>query len=320
MKLPSLYTNLRASLLLVPWLGYLFVADLLLSLLLPISFVLPKTAYNVSSHIAYAVWLGIQKIFTKANGAHITKSGDKLPRGESAFVVANHISWTDFYMIQDLALDSGMLGRCRWFAKQQLKWVPFLGWGLWAMGMPLISRAWDKDERELLRVFRGPKQYGLPIWLIAYSESTRYTPQKYLSTIQWCQLNSKPTPKYTLWPRTRGFTATVRALREPPSTVTAIYDLTIAYAHGTTFFEAPSMWETLANPRLKDQWKFHVHVRRFAIEEFRGLSEKELAKWLEDRWVEKGRVLEGLQRRLEEGKDWEGFVGEEKDRDAKKLR
>ena len=175
LKLHALYTNTRAILLLLPWIVHLFISDLVLSLLLPVSFLLPKAAYHVSSKIAYLVWKGIQVIFTKANGACITISGDELPPGESAVVLANHISWTDFYLIQELAIRSGMLGRCRWFAKQQLKWVPFLGWGLWAMGMPLISRTWDKDRKELERVFRGPKQYRLPICRFTCATRLRQT-------------------------------------------------------------------------------------------------------------------------------------------------
>lgn len=56
-----------------------------------------------------------------------------------------------------------MLGRCRYFAKQQLKWVPFLGWGLWAMGMPLVSRNWMSDQHEMDRVFRGVVQRQWPM-------------------------------------------------------------------------------------------------------------------------------------------------------------
>lgn len=160
---PVLLTTLRGVLIVAPWLLYLFLTDLALSALLPVSFFAPTTAYNVSSKLANLVWLGIQTIFTKLNRARITTSGDALPRHESALVIANHVSWTDFYLIQHLAIRAGMLGRCRWFAKQQLKWVPFLGWGLWAMGMPLISRKWDKDQRELDRVFRGPKEFKWPI-------------------------------------------------------------------------------------------------------------------------------------------------------------
>jgi 1-acyl-sn-glycerol-3-phosphate acyltransferase len=85
--------------------------------------------------------------------ARITVSGIHLPLQESAVVVANHVDWVDTFAVQHLAIKAGMLSRCRCFAKQQLKWVPFLGWSLWAMGMPLISRQWDKDQNELDREF-----------------------------------------------------------------------------------------------------------------------------------------------------------------------
>ena len=147
--------HLRGLGLVTPWLAWLMAADMLLSLMLPLKFLLPDTAYNLSSRIAFTVWRWIQYIFEKQNGAVITTSGDTLPPGESAIVVANHVGWSDFYMIQALALRAGMLGRCRWFAKIQLRLVPFLGWGLWVMGMPLVSRNWVRDKAELDRVFDG---------------------------------------------------------------------------------------------------------------------------------------------------------------------
>jgi 1-acyl-sn-glycerol-3-phosphate acyltransferase len=82
-----------------------------------------------------------------------------------------------------------MLGRCRWFSKIELRWVPLLGWGIWAMGMPMVSRKWMKDQKELDRVFAGIvvqmayllAQGTRPIschtncltWLISFSEATR---------------------------------------------------------------------------------------------------------------------------------------------------
>ena len=154
---------LRAALHLLPWLLRLIVANTILSLLLPFALVAPTAAYNASSLIAASIWLGIQRIFTGANKAHIIVTGDALPPGESAIVVCNHVEWSDFYMIQELALRSGMLSRCRWFAKKELKWVPFLGWGLWAMGMPLVSRKWMEDKKEMERVFSGVVEKKWPI-------------------------------------------------------------------------------------------------------------------------------------------------------------
>ena len=139
--------------------------------------------------------------------------------------------------------------------------------------------------------------------LISYSEATRYTPQKYLETVQWCKANHKPVPRYTLYPRTKAFVTTVKELGTS-SSVKAIYDLTLAYAHNSRFFEAPPMWETLSQPALDKDWRFHVHVERFEINELRGKSDAELAAWLQGRWVEKSKRLEKLQRDLEEGTDW----------------
>ena len=160
----KLFLAARCAVYLIPWLAHLFVADLALSALLPISVLFPNASYNISSRIAETVWRGIQRIFTRVNRANIVVSGvDKLPQNESAIVVANHVQWTDFYMIQELAIRSGMLGRCRWFAKKNLKWVPFLGWGLWAMNMPLVSRKWTSDKAEIDRVFLGVIERRWPI-------------------------------------------------------------------------------------------------------------------------------------------------------------
>lgn len=116
----------------VPWLAHLLFADIALSALLPLSVFFPNLCYIVSSHIAASVWRGIQLIFTRVNHASITVSGiEKLPGQESAIVISNHVQWTDFYLIQELAIRAGMLGRCRWFAKKELKWVPFLGKYCW---------------------------------------------------------------------------------------------------------------------------------------------------------------------------------------------
>lgn len=158
----SLITHVRGILLTAPWFLYLFLADVALSLLLPLKPLAPELVYSLSSRLAGSVWSWLQFIFQRVNGARIVCSGDELPPGESAIVVANHRAWSDFYMIQALAIRSGMLGRCRYFAKRQLRFVPFLGWGLWAMGMPMVSRSWRKDKSRLDRAFAGLVSRRLP--------------------------------------------------------------------------------------------------------------------------------------------------------------
>jgi len=121
--------------------------------------------------------------------------------------------------------------------------------------------------------------------------------------VQWCKAHGKGVPRYTLYPRTRGFVAMVKELRKS-SSVRAVYDLTIAYAHAGRFLEAPTMWTTLSEPRLDQDWRFHVHAERFDIEEFASMSDKEIASWLENRWMEKSKRLERLHEDLENDIDW----------------
>ncbi|KAG8629421.1 hypothetical protein KVT40_003286 [Elsinoe batatas] len=281
---------------LVPWTTHLLFADVALSALLPAAALFPNWTYNVSSRIAETVWRGIQRICEDSNEANIILSGDELPAGESAIVVANHVEWVDFYLIQHLAVQARMLSRCRWFAKQELRWLPFLGWGLWAMGMPLVSRKWTEDKREMDRVFHGVVARKWPMWLIAYSEATRYTPKKHAESVEWCKSHGKPIMKHTLYPRTKGFVAMVQNLRKAPH-VKAVYDVTIAYAKGNQFMAPPSFLETVNTPNLGKKYKMYVHVDRHEIATLPESSE-DLAKWLEQRWVEKGDRLEAVKTQL----------------------
>lgn len=84
----------------------------------------------------------------------------------------------------------------------------------------------------------------------------------------------------------------------------AVYDLTLAYAHRERFLETPTMWQTLSEPHLDRDWRFHVHAERFDIGEFADKSESELALWLENRWAVKSERLEILKAQLEDEQPW----------------
>lgn len=140
-----------------------------------------------------------------------------------------------------------------------------------------------------------------PSGLISYSEATRYTPARAAGTTAWCTAHDKPQPRHLLYPRTRGFVATVQQLRHTTH-VTAIYDVTLAYAYGNRFMLAPTMWESLARGKLSVAaeeggagYRFHVHVKRYELAQM-PVKETELAEWLEQRWMEKGDWLEEKQK------------------------
>jgi len=120
--------------------------------------------------------------------------------------------------------------------------------------------------------------------------------------VQWCQANNKPVPQFTLYPRFKGFIATVKSLRHTRH-VKAVYDVTIAYAHGYQFMSPPSILETLYNPNLDQSWRMHAHVTRYDLSTLPD-SDEDLSKWLETRWMEKNKKLEDLRARLVRGEDW----------------
>ena len=141
--------------------------------------------------------------------------------------------------------------------------------------------------------------------LISYSEAQRYTASRRLEAEKWCAENNKKLAPHVLYPRTKGFIACVRKLREAPH-VKAVYDMTLAYAKGGKVFQnPPSFRQTLMQPNLDRDWRFYVHVQRHELSKL-PREDHELAKWLEDRWVEKGECLERLNKRLAQNLPWEG--------------
>lgn len=148
-------THIRGIILIIPWLLSLVVADTIFTSLLLLAPVAADAVYHISSAIIGFEWKWHQSHFEVVNGAGVAVSGDPIPMDESGIVIANHLCWSDFYMIQNVAIRSNMISRLRYFAKIQLLWVPLMGWGFWALGMPLVSRDWVKDKAEMDRIFHG---------------------------------------------------------------------------------------------------------------------------------------------------------------------
>jgi hypothetical protein len=76
------------------------------------------------------------------------------------------------------------------------------------------------------------------------------------------------------------------------------------------FQSPPTFVQSVLCPDVGRRWKLLVYVRRFGIED---LPEDEagLRSWLEERWVEKGDLLEELRGRLLRGESWEDLEKEE---------
>lgn len=175
-----------------------------------------------------------------------------------------------------------------------MKYIPILGWMLILVDMVMVTRNWMRDQAELKRVFGPLRELKLPIWLVTYCEGTRFTQKKCAESQQFCRARGKKQLDHVLYPRHKGFFTTLSQFRD--SHVKHVYDMTLVYRHETGKMQrAPTPVETHSYGDLSLHYKFHLHVRRFAIADI-PQDEDSVTEWLETRWQEKDRVLESMAR------------------------
>ncbi len=250
------------------------------------------------------VWWLLQRNLEEPFGhVGLSMSGHVLPPGESAFVVANHVSMTDFFLVNSVAIRKRMLPSVKYILKDSLKWLPAFGWGMYMCGHVFIKRNWTSDSEKILAAFDRIQRLDIPLWLISYVEGTRLTLEKHKASNEFAKERGLKPLKNLLLPRTTGFVSTVQAMRK--SQMTAVYDFTFAYqrttSKGVYFGEAPSLLRIHLAP-LGGEYKIHVHVKRYPMDSL-PTDDAGLQKWLFDRWVEKDNLMTHLREQWTEGLD-----------------
>jgi len=209
-------------------------------------------------------------------------SGDKLPPHENAFVIANHRWIVDWSMIFCVAARKGRLGCIKFFVKDAIKYYPGFGWGIYVMDFIFLKRNWERDMVSISKTFEKLKQRRLPFWLVSHVEGTRLTPEKLKASHAFAKKTDLPILNNVLLPRSKGFLATVKALRD--GTATAIYDFTLVYNDGK---KPPS----LSSIVMRRGGKISIHTRRYLISEL-PKSDEDLHNWILDRWKEKDQLID----------------------------
>ncbi|ATG59480.1 MULTISPECIES: acetyltransferase [Pseudoalteromonas] len=163
----------------------LIIFGVLVLLLGLVKLLLPIHAVNRLLHSAYrgwcngnrlGLWLGCPDIKIDVKGDLNSKSWYLL--------ICNHMSWLDITVLSSMHA----LPAPKFFLKDDLKYVPFIGTGAWAMGMPFMKRV------SKAQIAKNPKLKGLdiertknscrnfrnhPTTIINFVEGTRYTPAKH---------------------------------------------------------------------------------------------------------------------------------------------
>ncbi len=92
--------------------------------------------------------------------------GSAGPVPEKCVVVANHVSLADFFLIRPL-----LPYRAKWLLKQEVYWLPFIGWNFWLVGDVPVKRGNRDSAKEAMRRCAECLEIGTPVFF--FPEGTR---------------------------------------------------------------------------------------------------------------------------------------------------
>ena len=212
---------------------------------------------------------------------------DELDLESRYLVFCNHQSWVDIPVLQHCLNRRAPF--MRFLLKQELIWVPFLGFCWWALDMAFLRRY---SKAQLLR---NPKLRGkdlenasraceklkhIPVSMMAFPEGTRFTTSK--------QKRQNSPFRHLLRPRYGGIGQILYSFDDA---LDYLIDVTIIYPRGV-----PSVWQFVSGQIRQ----ISVTVRLLPIAaEVRGKNFREdvkakaaLKTWLNDLWAEKENYIE----------------------------
>ncbi|MFI4919444.1 MAG: acyltransferase [Legionellales bacterium] len=236
-------------------------------------------------------WCGINNLYiNKILNVHWDISGlDNLNPKEWYLVIANHQSWLDIVILQRAF--NRKIPVLKFFIKDQLKWVPFLGFSWWAMGCPFMKRyskeylakhphKQGQDVAATLKAIETFKQ--TPASIMSFVEGTRFTTEKK-------QLQNSP---YThlLKPKAGGISFIISAMGQQ---ISSVLDVTIIYPE-----QQHSLWDFLCG-RIKT---IKIDIKNLSVPaQFTSMqsvddkqTQADFKEWLNEQWSQKDQLIASL--------------------------
>lgn len=214
-----------------------------------------------------------------------------LSRNDWYLVIANHQSWVDILLLQRVF--NREIPFLKFFLKQQLIWVPFLGLAWWALDFPFMRR-YSKSflaknphlkGKDMETTKRACEKFKYkPASIMNFVEGTRFTKEK--------QARQSSPFKHLLKPKAGGIAFVLNAMG---GQLHQLIDVTIFYPGGT-----PSFWDFINGSVNKI--KLHVDVKPLTglfpeevkvMEYFENPEQRaRFQQWLNDQWHTKDQRLE----------------------------
>lgn len=124
-------------------------------------------------------------------------------------ILANHTFELDWITCFVMADQLGNIGAYKCFAKDELKYLPIIGWAFWMSDLIYVKRNWKQDRVDINQKLDELLYYD-QFLLGIFAEGTRYTPEKHRASVEFAKSRGIKPFKYHLYPRSRGFAYTIR--------------------------------------------------------------------------------------------------------------
>lgn len=186
-----------------------------------------RAFWSKPAHSVYRGWSrGNKMLMELFNQVDWQVSGvTELKQDSWYLLIANHKSWLDIPVLSQFALNR--IPEPKFFLKEELKWVPFIGSGSWALDMPFMKR-YSQAQIAKNPALKGKdiettrkscdKFRHMPTTIINFVEGTRFTVQKH---------KQKRSPfQYLLPPKAGGIAFTLASMGQQ---FDALLDVTILY-------------------------------------------------------------------------------------------
>jgi 1-acyl-sn-glycerol-3-phosphate acyltransferase len=218
----------------------------------------------------------------------IRQSGN-LDRREWYLMISNHQSWVDIVALQKAF--NRRTPFLKFFIKQILVWVPFLGQAWWAMDMPFMkryTRAYlekypEKRGLDMAATRKACEKFSTtPTTVINFVEGTRFTEVK--------KANGKSPYQHLLQPRAGGVAFALDAMG---GILNSLIDVTIVYPqkeHSFWDFLCGRLRSIVIDIRVKKLDEWLVNGDYAEDEQFRARFQQ----WISGLWEEKDQLITSI--------------------------
>lgn len=220
------------------------------------------------------------------------RGGEGLRRDRSYLVISNHQSWVDIpALVQAFNRKTPYF---KFFLKQELIWVPFLGLAFWALDYPFMkrySKAFlakhpEMAGKDLEITRRACERFkDLPVTVVNYLEGTRCTPVK--------QARQGSPYQHLLKPKAGGVAFTLAALGPQ---LDALLDVTLVYPGQ----RPPGFWKLISGqvPRVIMDIQTHELDPALWAGDYEGDPEfrQYVQAWVTRLWQDKDARIAALKR------------------------